>query len=101
MATRSAGLVVGSATSADMFRSVAQLGPNRFADLTHAEWKATHLGVKPGQTFKPVRKPNAVAEFDYHEVKPSKTGVDWRKLGAVTEVKNQLQCGSCTPSPFH
>jgi len=63
-------------------------GMTQFADLTEEEF-SMYLG------FRPEMEPsNATVAADL-SVEDTPTAWDWREKGAVTEVKNQGQCGSC------
>ena len=66
----------------------AVYGCNKFGNLTKDAFKKTYLGLKEniGWDFK-------IHTEKYKESTPSH--IDWTKLGAVTPVKNQLECGSC------
>ncbi|KAJ1261187.1 hypothetical protein BS78_09G008500 [Paspalum vaginatum] len=74
------------------------LGLNAFADLTNEEFKATYLGLNT-RPSRPTRSSGSSGSgsFRYAGVAADELPkeVDWRKKGAVTEVKNQGQCGSC------
>ncbi|KAF6174153.1 hypothetical protein GIB67_033685 [Kingdonia uniflora] len=69
------------------------LGLNEFADLSHDEFKEKYFGLKVDAL--PMHREKTSNEFSHRDVVDLPKTVDWRKKGAVTNVKNQGQCGSC------
>jgi len=65
---------------------------NKFADLTNEEFKAIYLGFNKGQQSQV--KTQDFVTYSTNEVE-APANWDWRTKNAVTQVKNQEQCGSC------
>ncbi|GER56745.1 cysteine proteinases superfamily protein [Striga asiatica] len=70
-----------------------KLGLNQFSDLTAHEFAARH-GCQPGPHQPLDLLEEEFSQLEYH-TSDVPTSVDWRAKGAVTYVKNQLNCKSC------
>ncbi|KAG4933030.1 hypothetical protein JHK87_047032 [Glycine soja] len=68
---------------------------NRFADMTNHEFRSIYAGSKVNHHRMFRGTPRGNGTFMYQNVDRVPSSVDWRKKGAVTDVKDQGQCGSC------
>ncbi|KAJ0017635.1 hypothetical protein Pint_10426 [Pistacia integerrima] len=68
-----------------------KLSINQFADLTDDEFLASRTGYKPV----PSQSRTATTSFGYENLTEVPTSLDWREKDAVTQVKDQGNCGCC------
>lgn len=67
---------------------------NKFADMTSHEFRSVYAGSKI-KHHRMIRGERGNGTFMYANVESVPPSVDWRKKGAVTDIKDQGQCGSC------
>jgi len=68
-----------------------KLGLTQFSDLSSEEFIASHTGLKVPSQFSSSKMRSAAVPFNLNDDVP--TNFDWRKQGAVTNVKHQGICG--------
>lgn len=72
-----------------------KLGINKYADMLHHEFIQSLNGFNRSKTLlRGIEMEDSVTFIPPANVEMP-TAVDWRTKGAVTEVKDQGQCGSC------
>ncbi|KAH9693160.1 hypothetical protein KPL70_016590 [Citrus sinensis] len=76
----------------NMGNSSFTLSLNAFADLTHQEFKASFLGFSAASIDHDRRRNASVQSPGTLRDVPA--SIDWRKKGAVTEVKDQASCAT-------
>lgn len=66
---------------------------NKFADMTNHEFRSTYSGskIKHHRMFRGSQR--GTGKFMYENVDRVPPSVDWRKQGAVNDVKDQGNCG--------
>ena len=73
-------------------KATYRLELNKFADLTESEFAAKYLGVLPAKNS---LLQNSEDLSPKSPLKATAAEVDWTTKNAVSEVKNQGECGSC------
>lgn len=73
---------------------------NRFADMTNHEFTSIYANSKVSHHRMFRAMPRGNGTFMYENVDRVPPSVDWRKKGAVTDVKDQGRCGKAKIFPF-
>ncbi|XP_052179452.1 zingipain-2-like [Diospyros lotus] len=66
-----------------------KLSANKYADMTDEEFIASYTG------YKATTKEAILGSFSYGNLSDVPSTIDWREKGAVTTIKDQMQCGCC------